>query len=354
MLDGSVMISDSGVTTTSDASSEGSDASSVDAGVADASCACTGGCCMEGSCLPGDASSACGLNGQTCVNCAIPPSSGLACLQGRCGCASAADCPAGRACDLGVAICSPSCGGDAGLYSNCSSGCCDVGQCQTDCSQSSNGSVCVGGSCGCNVVSDCPIGKACNTSTRLCTSSCGGASFSVCNQGCCDGNVCASACSGSANGYVCLNGSCGCMQATDCNSVLACDTKTNLCTSFCGGPNQTPCNHGCCDISTGCQLGTSSTDCGPAGSFCSTCPASEPNCVGGSCVGNDGGACFATGSPCTGCTLCFLCDGGTPCSRCCSGLCGGPETVCCAGPGSTCAHNAQCCSGSCSVQLGCH
>src|SRR6185295_7248447 len=129
---------------------------------------------------------------------------GSACVAasagGTCGCAGAGDCPGGVACDLVAHSCTVSCSGTQ----PCSGACCSNGTCAlgtavgacglpgdlcSDCSASTDGHQCLGNRCGCDVSADCPSGRACDTSTHRCTTSCGPSQR--CRGGCCQAGTCA-------------------------------------------------------------------------------------------------------------------------------------------------------------------
>jgi len=87
---------------------------------------CYGGCCGDGTCQPGTVASACGSGG-ACAVCDATNQSGSACVSGHCGCTSAGDCPAGRACLLaGIYICTTEC--NRPNDTPCSGGCCSAAQ----------------------------------------------------------------------------------------------------------------------------------------------------------------------------------------------------------------------------------
>jgi hypothetical protein len=110
------------------------------------------------------------------------------------------------------------CGSGGGACSPCGAATCCVGQACvadtqptgcgascTDCTGNGNGDQCVGGGCGCNVATDCPVDHACYPSKHQCTTLCG-AGFTLCNGGCCNpsaaaGDMCVATCpSGTCNG----------------------------------------------------------------------------------------------------------------------------------------------------------
>src|SRR5262249_9178128 len=148
----------------------------------------------------GTTNSVCGPSGGVCLDC-TNAGNGHVCVAGACGCNSSADCPAGKACDTNLQVCTTTC-----LPTQpCNGGCCSHFKCLTGagassargaagnagaaCWTSMAGAVCLavagGGGCGCNVATDCPVGQACNSTTHLCSSGCG-AGASACNGGCCD------------------------------------------------------------------------------------------------------------------------------------------------------------------------
>src|SRR5205807_769102 len=143
---------------------------------------CNGGCCNGVSCQPGTADIACGPSMGACVNC-LNDAKGHRCIATslQCGCASAADCPVGMACDVTTAICTTTCnanqpcaGGCCGSNNLCFVGsdnnhCGSVAGACVDCSQQNAGKLCLAaGVCGCAQASDCPKGLACNLATNKC------------------------------------------------------------------------------------------------------------------------------------------------------------------------------------------
>lgn len=193
-------------------------------------------------------------------------------LSADAGCAGAADCPPGQACDPVSETCSTRCAaGNA-----CNGGCCNGATCVTGTSPSACGAS--GGPC-----------AVCSGATPTCgdgqcTASCGDAS--TCGPGfCCTGDggctasspmACGSGsacvdCSTSSAGHECLAGGvCGCNAASDCPSHAACDPQSKRCTNHCTATS--PCNGGCCDAHLGtCQPGTWAADCGIDGGACITC-----------------------------------------------------------------------------------
>ena len=170
-----------------------------------------------------------------------------------------------------------------------------MGSC-ADCSASALGHACVGGTgCGCNTSADCPVGQACNQSTKSCGTAC---NFNrPCNGGCCSGGMCNAGtsntacgtfavcfdCTNADVGHVCAAGRCGCAVAADCPAGASCNTTTHTCEAACGA-GHTACNGGCCDgIRNYCTPGTADWACGSTGGGCNACGASTPHCNGGAC-----------------------------------------------------------------------
>jgi hypothetical protein len=285
----------------------------------DAMHACQGGCCSNGTCSPGDQPGACALGRTMCDSC----SGVLACLSGTpastCGCRSAANCPAGQACNVATGQCATSCN----VLSPCHGGCCSaaangtcVGGTQTgacgdsggtckDCSSSSAGSACQssnasagGGHCGCNGDADCPADAgptACDPQTLTCSTPCAiGCSTDTCcsadgkcraantSTACATGSSCTD-CTGNIAGTACIAvlGSCGCWSSADCPIGRACSSST-LCATACDSRH--PCNGGCCMGGT-CSAGTGMYACGQLGAACIDCTFSIAGkaCVSGAC-----------------------------------------------------------------------
>ena len=252
---------------------------------------CETGCCDDsGFCATGTGAQSCGSSGM-CVDCSTA-SIGKACVNGTCGCNTTSDCPTGRACNLATKTCTTTCSASQA----CNGGCCNNGTCTTgsststcgynglacdNCAVSTDGDSCMSGPsgyhCGCtSAVWDCPVGKACNPTTRQCTSDC--SASSPCHGGCCsagrcapgtatnacgeDGSTCDS-CAGCNRGTVCRastdGGYCGCNNADDCSASACWDHNSCAYLSFLGG---TVC-------------------CGAEGASCG----SSEDCCSGSCSG---------------------------------------------------------------------
>jgi hypothetical protein len=117
----------------------------------------------------------------------------------------------------------------------------------TDCTGNAGGSACINNmTCGCNAAADCPVGRACDSTTHLCTTTCD-PTTQPCNGGCCatgscqlgnqigqcgnDGTQCLQ-CGTQASGHLCVpttnGGFCGCDSNSDCAGGT-CNTTTHLC-----------------------------------------------------------------------------------------------------------------------------
>ncbi len=382
---------------------------------------CNGGCCsaaLGNTCVSGVALQMCGNNGGMCSDCTTN-NNGHVCNAvnggGQCGCTTVANCPMGATgCVNG--ICSFQCGMVNNMMVTCPNGCCGnivngVGTCQpgtaqnacgapmtncANCTMNANGTACrPPGVCGCNAAADCPMGQACNTTTHVCSTTCGGG-FTACNGGCCAGNTCVGGTMGNAcgnNGNMCVsctmnnNGHacvvvnnaaiCGCNAAADCPVDRACNTTTHQCTDQCNG-NQ-PCNGGCCNNGV-CNPGTANNACGNNGGACAACTNGTPSCVAGACtdacggMGNGtcgGGHCCSAGhcvdgSQQTTCGfqgVCTNCQGISNGSKCETGNQNGPWFCGCdqAGdclaanpltnaPGQACDTQAHSCTNRCRIQ----
>lgn len=270
---------------------------------------CKNGCCDNGTCAPGNLDAKCGALGGACLDCSTA-STGHLCLGGKfCGCSmpGTSECPVGT-CDVGTKLCSSPCG--VGL--SCTESCCvgGTGTCATptpvtcgtmgncvSCAASPLGHACVGGTgCGCNTSADCPVGQACDQSTKTCGAAC--TANRPCNSGCCAGGSCVSGtgdtacgsggvcadCSNSDVGHRCAAGRCGCAVAADCPTGTSCNTTTHACEAACGGGNHSGCNGGCCDAGRGyCTPGTADWACGGGGGTCAVCANATPRCNAGAC-----------------------------------------------------------------------
>jgi hypothetical protein len=219
------------------------------AGVCSTNCVpgvlCNGGCCGNGSCQSGDASGYCGSLGSTCAQCGgnTPTCTDGLCV-GTCG-------DAGPQCGAGYC-----CGVDGGCVAGNAGTTCGSQSACIDCTSSSVGHTCISGRCGCLTAADCPVNKACDLSTKSCTSTCGTAGAGGCNGGCCnpttsmcvtgglasacgnDGGFCftcpqAGGCNlKGGNGPRCLhNDQCGCYETTGNNRV---DAANGSCEALCG------------------------------------------------------------------------------------------------------------------------
>lgn len=140
--------------------------------------------CFAGICYICDRNRYCGL---ACIDC-TKSSSDTACVEGRCGCRSEADCSPTRVCvdnacqipgkpdggDGGMSDGSSSDGGDGGGDAAAQDGGGDTGpycprpwtnkRCGyscTDCTKQDSNWACTNGRCGCYADSDCPPGQTC-------------------------------------------------------------------------------------------------------------------------------------------------------------------------------------------------
>lgn len=76
-----------------------------------------------------------------------------------------------------------------------------------------------------------------------------------------------------------------CASETDCPSGQACNTTTGMCSTSCGDFDQTICNGGCCDGNSGtCVGGAANDNCGNDGNFCNVCGDNTPTCSAGQCT----------------------------------------------------------------------
>lgn len=370
----------------------------------DGNAACNGGCCdvpqgqMAGTCAPGNAAAACAV-AAACVSCA-GNAKGAACVvvnnATSCGCNSAADCPAGQACNANTKSCSATC--DA--MTPCNGGCCAIaqgqmtGMCVAGTAQAScgnNGGVCVncqsqfqgmmagsacvatmgGGTCGCNANPDCPANSAgCNVQTKLCNFTC--SAMAPCLTGCCaipmgmntgscvagganaacgGTGVCAD-CTNAAAGRICYPATkkCGCNVAGDCPANTACNTTTHVCENVCGDANHTGCNTGCCSAGK-CVAGAANNACGAAGA-CADCTNNNAGkvCIGGKACGCNAAADCPAGTACnTKTNVCETTCGDANHTVCNTGCCNLPQGqmmgVCVAGTqNASCGNDGKVCT----------
>ncbi len=377
---------------------------------------CLSGCCSippgqnTGSCIAGTADTSCGNKG-LCLDCTKQANAGHVCLPGTqsCGCNGPGDCPSGMACDLNTHACTTACsamqacnGGCCAIAPGQAVGVCGAGNAPTacggmplcvDCSTSKAGHACIGAACGCANSSDCPADTACNMNTHLCETACGDANHTVCNGGCCAGNVCATGTQ---------NGACG----TGGGICAACTAGTptcvaGACTDACGAVGNGTCSYGTCCQGGRCVAGNQQTACGdsgtcsscmnsPNGNRCETgnangpwfcgcdgsanCPAANPQAgIGGEACDTQAHTCTTTcgvngvTTPCNGGCCQFAngsgtCRAGTAVGSCgaqgglcsnCQASCGqvadcnGGTCGCCSGANQGCVGNGDCCSGTC-------
>lgn len=123
-------------------------------------------------------------------------------------------------------------------------------------------------------------------------------------------------------GHACVDGTCGCEQASDCPKPLACDKDTNTCTESCF-PGADECHDGCCSQTNPgegvCRPGTENAACGTG----ATGQACE------SCAGNSAGPVCLPSRRC-GCGIDDDCDGSSLGPRCRpNGRCGCNDEIDC-------------------------
>ncbi len=342
---------------------------------------CNGGCCNipqgqnTGKCSAGNLPDQC-ATAAVCTSC-IANMKGGACITLNntvtCGCATSADCPVGQACNATTKTCGTACdamnpcnGGCCNVPNGMTAGTCNAGtqvgtcgnngglcqSCTTLFMQGKGGNQCIagmnGGSCGCNVNADCPIGNSCN-GQKVCTSACN-PMMPACNGGCCSaaqGNTCQPGtantacggngacvdCSSSMTGKVCIAQGlrCGCNTSADCPANLACNLTTKACENVCGDANHTACNGGCCSAAK-CASGNAGNACGSNGVACIDC---TNNAAGKACLMvNNAVAC--------GCNAAADCPANTACNlttKKCEATCGD-------------ANHTDCSAGCCSIAQG--
>jgi hypothetical protein len=294
---------------------------------------CDGCCDMRGTCRLGWETSACGMQGEDCINCAAH---NVSCD------------PATRLC-----VAAPTCTPDW-----CPLGCCSA---SGACVAGTSDNACGNGGQACVV---CPSDKNCDPGKGTCstTKPCGP---STC-KGCCDAN---GKCVSGGQDVTCGTGGVACMDCTA--TVRSCVAGECAKTQVCGSGNCL----GCCDLSGNCRIGSENVHCGLGGWSCNDCTASGLECdpPTGTCVsvpgcgpwncngcchpvgdcqpGVDSWACGIHGNKCDDCGAAGLvCDHGTgtcqpspcvpaTCPGCCTnqGECvGGLEQTACGHSGQNC------------------
>jgi hypothetical protein len=290
------------------------------------------GCCFGGTCIPGTDQTACGSSGQQCVNCV---GQGDSCQATGAGGACVVPPP------CGPATCAGCCVGSSCVAGNSATACGVQGQACVDCAQfgdaCNNAGQCVGGpvNCGPQNCSGCCLGDACVPGTDSSSCGFGGNQCTNCSSfgASCQGQECSvqPTCSpANCNGCCDFQGICqpGTFD-TECGhtgqSCEVCTTVGETCQSQTCSPgsgcNPTNCN-GCCDSSGKCEGGSSGQACGFGGQVCGNCSAfgeicqnqtcfstcNDTNC-GGCCDGNgvcqqgsDNGECGFGGQTCQSCT----------------------------------------------------
>jgi hypothetical protein len=265
------------------------------------------GCCNEnGLCESGALSPACGASGRACVACPdsrpciagaceLPYDGGVVacedggtCGEGRadvcgsdgCHCGKNSECTLGSVCVNGRCECSPA---------SCTAGCCASGECVlvatrdarrcgiggaacVDCTADGGDTCSLTGECGCGTGGMCDPTQTC-TGTAGCQ--CDGARCNGCCGDSCipvgEQTVLACGMSGKCQpcapwGDRCVDGSCGCGDAGQCNYGLACVNGQCICT-------HDSCTGGCCSGNT-CvgSSGQGQSVCGADGELCIACP----------------------------------------------------------------------------------
>lgn len=256
---------------------------------------CSGCCQPDGTCLLGADTTACGQNGEACVNCA---QSGGTCVP--LGQPSARTCQAKPACN--AETCAGCCRGDECVIATTPAACGARGEACRTCG---NGETCNSGVC--------EPGAACGPQN--------------CN-GCCIGDICAA---GSQNTACGLNGA----QCANCTGQGGRVCQGGTCQQPACGPGNCA---GCCSGNT-CVVGTQDNACGPTnGQQCSDCAAGNQICQNRVCVDRCGP------TNCAGCCQGNACAPGVARGACGSG---GAQCANCNVQGSVCdvAQTPRVCSG---------
>jgi hypothetical protein len=335
---------------------------------------CNGGCCNKGTCAVGTAPTACGgMN--ACVDCTNNVA-GHACVAGICGCNSATDCGAQRACDVAKHMCTNACNANQLCNGGCClgavngmNGTCDIGTGNSSCGSTGGACAacandkptCIAGACNAkcggthgNNLADgkCDGGNCCNIVNAV-----GACVAGTANTTCGFSGTCAN-CTNNSNGSLCETPKtnlwhCGCDSQTNCFAASgntpgqSCDLTVHTCTNACGIANvTTACNGGCCGPVNGtnqCRPGNQDAACGSNGGLCNSCATCQP-----------GPHCDALTGAC-GCDNLFQCyNNGYFNGTCgprttgrlgCTSNTMGTFGACCAIGGTMVANAATCCTG---------
>ncbi len=368
--------------------------------------------------------------GTTCANCEATTGKGSVCLDGTCTCnlgaipktcgATCVDlavdrlncgscgnaCKTGEVCSGG--ICQLQCGGTTPQL--CSGGCVNAksnaqacGPTCASCEASTGkGSVCLDGTCACNVGASsrtcgaacvdiavdrqncgacgnaCKVGEVCSGGS--CQLQCGGATPQLCSGGCVDtqsnaracGTTCANCEVTTGRGSVCVGGACTCNLGaipktcgTACVDLavdrLNCGSCGNACKAGevcsggscqlqCGGTTPQLCNGGCVNAQNNAQT---------CGTTCANCEATTGRgsvCLNGTCTCSVGASPRTCGTVCVdlafdrqNCGACGnACKTGEVCSEgTCQIECGGTTPQLCNGGCVNAQSNAQACGTTC-------
>jgi hypothetical protein len=209
--------------------------------------------------------------------------------------------------------------GEAPCANNAQS-CGTPGNC-ADCTNATNGHMCVANVCGCNSSADCPSGSACDPAKHTCGTGC--ANGLDCNGGCCDGANCVVGTDNlkcGADGKACVP----CGAGTPTCSKGACSAT---CAVGNGGAN---CGNGfCCDANNTCQT-VGNNSCGPSGAACVDCSksANGPICSNNGTCGCGSDTDCPMNQACKGGVCGTACDVNDPCN---GGCCNPNGNVCAAG-----------------------
>lgn len=238
------------------------------------------GCCIGDICSPGTQNTACGLKGDTCVNCT---SSNQVCNASTCanappqcnpqncpnGCCNGTTCVAGTAANQ--------CGTGGQACQNCGAGAtCTAQTCQATC----NATTCPNGCCAGNSCVDGNAGTACGTGGALCQNC--SVQGEACQNKACQAPACnAATCpTGCCNGNTCIAGNSNTLCGLGGVACQNCTAQGNICSTqqSCIPPcNATNCP-GCCDSVGVCNAGFVNNKCGSAGATCSNCTSQNATC----------------------------------------------------------------------------
>lgn len=257
------------------------------------------------------------------------------CIDGLCSdatCQAREDCPEGQICNVlaGKCVAPP-----------------DVCTTDFDCPV---GNICKDdGTCspGCSSDDQCDAGKFCNTDINICEDGCRDSTECTAEQTCDDSNQCVCDPSKCAEGFICDEGTNGCVE----NTATSCDDVT------CGeGQTCDPTTLTCVEAPMGCTTEPDMPNSCPVGTVCNT---ATGDCDAQTCIDKTPEDCAGTDAPylnqdfceCVECLSDENCDtaAGETCNF--NGQCQAPcQTPCDPGTPGTCMGSTPYCFGGCCVE----